>query len=482
MNGITNWCEIGRFGLVFLQYIFKINEFNPIMQNCIAIMFMIFGTLAWCYLLDVFSNHKINKISYFLFSLIFAASVVWTEQIYFTCQATETCFILILCPTIIFLMLNGITENNKLNITISVILLIFTLSVYQATIMMFCSGILICFLLMKEQTSYDEKSYWFIGLKILAFTITALIGYLITNFIVMKFIFNTQSSSYLSSQVGIKDNFLISICQYVYSILFAKDSLFTLVGNCIISASAKSGSQAIDSFHNQDLLCNRLFFPTLICYFYFILKNKNKTLLYIITALLIPMCIFILPIAAGGNIVPRAQYSIPLVTGFIFLYVICMLPKKLKITIGCLVFLSGFYTMQKSAMLVYSDQIRYEYDLELAKELNKRIIDISLGADIPVLLYGANQEINSGKNFISGDCIGKSVFAWNYKKDPTDATYRGLAFMRAHNYKYYPPVDTDSINKARSAALNMPSYPDKNCIRNLGDIIIIKLSETTYLP
>lgn len=159
MNGITNWCEIGRFGLVFLQYIFKINEFNPIMQNCIAILFMIFGTLAWCYLLDVFSNHKINKISYFLFSLIFAASVVWTEQIYFTCQATETCFILILCPTIIFLMLNGITENNKLNITTSVILLIFTLSVYQATIMMFCSGILICFLLMKEQTSYDEKSY-----------------------------------------------------------------------------------------------------------------------------------------------------------------------------------------------------------------------------------------------------------------------------------------------------------------------------------
>lgn len=96
-------------------------------------------------------------------------------------------------------MLNGITENNKLNITASVILLIFTLSVYQATIMMFCSGILICFLLMKEQTSYDEKSYWFIGLKILAFTITVLIGYLITNFIVMKFIFNTQSSSYLSS-------------------------------------------------------------------------------------------------------------------------------------------------------------------------------------------------------------------------------------------------------------------------------------------
>lgn len=138
--------------------------------------------------------------------------------------------------------------------------------------------------------------------------------------------------------------------------------------------------------------------------------------------------------------------------------------------------------MQKSAMLIYSDQIRYEHDLQLAKELNERIKNISHNVDIPVFIYGANQEIDFSKNFISGDCLGKSIFAWNDRKDPTDATYRGLAFMNAHNYRYYPPKNADLVNKARFVALNMPSYPDKNCIQNLNNVIVIKLSETTYLP
>lgn len=477
-----NWREIGRFGLVFLQYLFKINEFNPILQNCIAILFMIFGTLAWCHLFDTFSNHKIDRKIYFLFSFIFTTSAVWAEQIYFTCQATETCFIVILCPITIFLMLNGIIRNNKLNTTISTILLLFTFSIYQAAITMFCAGMLICFLLVKEQTNYNEKSYWFMGLKILALTVIALVGYLIADIFITKFIFNTQKQDYLSSQIGIKSNYIVSICQYICSILFAKNSLLTLPIDCVISALAKSGSQAVDSFHNQDLLCNSLFFPALICYIYFILRNKNKTSLYIIIALLIPMCIFVLPLTAGGSVVPRAQYSLPLILGFIFLYVIYMLPKKLQIIISSLIFLSGFYAMQKSAMLIYSDQIRYEHDLQLAKELNERIKDISHNVDIPVFIYGANQEIDFSKNFISGDCLGKSIFAWNDRKDPTDATYRGLAFMNAHNYRYYPPKNADLVNKARFVALNMPSYPDKNCIQNLNNVIVIKLSETTYLP
>ena len=108
----VNWLEIGRFSLVFLQKIMLLFGQNLYVTNLFTILFLVLGTISWCYLLHSISEWK-NKFSYVAFSLLYCSSPIFVEHFYFTLQAMEVSLVMALVPHLVYYTLYGLVNDNK---------------------------------------------------------------------------------------------------------------------------------------------------------------------------------------------------------------------------------------------------------------------------------------------------------------------------------------------------------------------------------
>jgi hypothetical protein len=163
-----------------------------------------------------------------------------------------------------------------------------------------------------------------------------------------------------------------------------------------------------------------------------------------------------------------------------FLYLITNTSKKpaaLCAILGCCI---AMYQAQITAQLYYSDFIRYQSDVQLAFDLDKRIQQAQ-GDDeqLPVALIGA-YTLPFTHNYIRGETLGKSLFACALV-GAHESTRHGLPFMQTLGL-YHKMANTTQMEEARTAALSMPPYPADNCVRRLSDVIVVKLSDSVYKP
>jgi glycosyltransferase involved in cell wall biosynthesis len=101
---------------------------------------------------------------------------------------------------------------------------------------------------------------------------------------------------------------------------------------------------------------------------------------------------------------------------------------------------------------------------------------------LPVALIGKYRSgLVSNDNFLQGEVLGHSSFEWVASSDPYESTERGLAFMKSLGINYDRP-DLEQMEQARASALLMPDYPSSDSIKYLPNMIVIKLSESTYTP
>ena len=68
-----------------------------------------------------------------------------------------------------------------------------------------------------------------------------------------------------------------------------------------------------------------------------------------------------------------------------------------------------------------------------------------------------------------------------------DARGRGIAFINdvgfaGFGFKKVTENDIPFVMKAREVAATMSDYPSASCVQNLGDVIVVHLSERTYQP
>jgi hypothetical protein len=100
---------------------------------------------------------------------------------------------------------------------------------------------------------------------------------------------------------------------------------------------------------------------------------------------------------------------------------------------------------------------------------------------IPFALIGRHQSSAVFKtNFLPGEVLGHSFFEWGATQS-IEASNRGLPFMKSLGMNY-PTPDESQMDEARKAAESMPSWPNPACIRRLPDVIVVKLSDSAYIP
>jgi hypothetical protein len=484
--------SIGRYGLAFLQKILYIREFNPVSAFGVGFCLIWLFALSWCYILAVFSKNTGRNNSLVPFALLFMTSGVWAEQFYFVFQAAETAVMILLCPFVIYLLYKGFLEGDRHEIICAFVLLVLMFSVYQAIIPLFICGVFVCFLLLQENSSYEPRVYQWLCLKLFVTLIAAVAAWMLLGKLALL-VFHVEKSDYVDGMnkwgtVPLYKS-ILNILLYGYQITIGHIPAVQSIAEPVIARFAKSGMEAAKAISNGSRMTgNALLLPGAVLFVVQILRlarrkiPAERQLLYALAGIGVPFCIILLPVIGGSKPPIRSLYALPFASAFMIFFLITNTRKTLARVIAILALVTSVYQAQIVAQLWYSDYVRYQDDVRLAYELDALITPLQDNTgSLPVAIVGAHKTASVfTTNFLQGEVPGHSFFEWGGEKS-SEAGTRGIPFMKSLGI-YYDQVSETQMDAARAAALTMPSYPAEGCVRRLPDMIVVKLSKSTYRP
>lgn len=442
-----NWKEIGRFSLILLQGLTTFMGQNHYLVNFFSIFLLIASTLTWCYLLWVVSGWQ-DKFIYFAFSVVYCTSPIWVDILYFTCLSLEVSLAMTLVPAAAYLLFAGLTKKYPLSLVFGCLILFFVTGMYQSLVVVFCCGLLVCSFFFFASGKHSPKETRLVFLKGIICIVLAVLGYFVVDKILQSYVFNVSPSDYLINQSHVSP---LRVCAAI------PVYLFRLLQNW-----------------PMELLLVCLLFPVLFVQDFFKRGSMEKIIVFFIV-----MTMFAFPLVTGGGVSFRVQLMEPVVMGFVAFMVFGRLGKGKQIFKG--IFLAiCLFQIQEASLVNYTDYLRYQQDKIVAHDINQELQRLECGG-LPVVLCGGyfpQYHVDHKKSEVSGH----SIFEWDKGLRLSDSTLRGLAFMKAMGFYYHTTQDESLIQKARLAAESMVDYPSPGFVQSLGDVVVVRLSESFDLP
>jgi hypothetical protein len=366
------------------------------------------------------------------------------------------------------------------------------ISVYQSIVPLFICGVFAAFILLQENSNYAPRVYSSLCLKLFLAMLTAFLIYFLLNNIIL-FLMHLEKTDRTDvyrwgSETSIRKN-ILSILRYGYTITVGSIPMIHEIAAPFISSHSQEMEDPKRVYEIARIIGNGLLLPAVILFIIQTLKITQKKipqgrkLLVVLAVIGIPFSI-LLPAIVGGSMPPvRTLYILPFATAIISYFLIINSKHRIiRRIIICLALAVSIYQGETTAQLFYSDYVRYNYDVALAQDLNK-MIQSQTGSDkkLPIALIGKSQaSVNFKPNFLRGQVLGQSFFE-AFPKSATEASNRGIRFMKTLGMNYSTP-SAAQMDEARKAAESMSTYPNEGCIKRLPDVIVIKLSESTYVP
>lgn len=480
---IYRWyVQEGRFGLTFFHMLFYREEgLNSYASNICAVIILIFSCLLWCWIIERYSKKR-NVIGLLMFSVFYLSSVVWLEINYFTYMAVACMVGVALMPLSVVFAWEGIRNRKKKLIILALVLLVIGISIYQLMVALFFCGILLVYCLEFENGEIEKKRQYKYLLDIVAFIVTTLITYFLINRLVLC-CFNTEIDSYVTSklQQGSIISKIKSICYLIYTIVIGDNNII---------------DSFMEAFRGKEINAWRgslLFLFALIVYVYRNWTNKkNNTIAYYLATFLMFVSVISPAIISNGSASDRYLHALPLVSGYV---VYCMIDsvrewKRPMMILGLgLGVVFAFRQMWSSSMLMQSNLMRYQYDVQLCNNVNRDIITVwndnsliyeATDDDIEVVILG-EYPFDYGENHRHGEIIGVSAVAFGARGSKIESTLRMIPFMETMGYRYNPiDKDDERLDSIRKRAVDMPIYPNKGYIEIIDGVTVVKLSELVY--
>jgi len=451
---MKSWVGLGRPVLVFLKYLAGFQVLNPTVAVSITFLFFTCFPIFLYYLL--YRNLKErNPLKLFMFGSIILTSIIYIEQLGFTLQSAEISIILnIFCFSILFFQ-KGMEEKNKWYYFFSFLCLTFSFGAYQSFVPFFITMIsFLAFIEVKEKKLNFQKTFSFVLPAIIIFVLS-LGGYFIGSKVCNLFI-KSSATSYLSEQIKWGSESIFQTISYIFQIM--KESYMGV-------------------FYGKELFSGFLFFFMILIVIIYIIRTilkKEKYLFWQILLLGITLITpFALTILLGTKEAYRAQLALPVLTACLLV----TLPKEFSFKkqytwMIVILFVALFRQWSLTAEVLSSDYHRYLEDEKYAAEIyhvlsnydiqNKRVV--MLGSHTPESILIQRK----------GETLGYSFFEWD-RNYITGVGERASMFMQTLGY----PIKTNLIEDY-SKALNynsmLEAYPNPNCVLELEDIIILKIS------
>jgi hypothetical protein len=499
-QSINNLVSIGRWGVALIQKIWHIQELNPFTYFFTACCFLLLSTLAWCYIIAIFSQNTKNNPKLIPFALLFITTPVWAEQFNWLLQTAPTAFSVFLCPYSIYLLYKGLLDKEKWKVASAWFLLVLVISIYQSNLILICcgilSGILICFLLLLENSHYKPAAYYKLVWQISLWLLTGLASY----FLIVKIISVCQGINIyteehiLFGQISFREH-LLNILGYIYILTIGN---LPLAQQVVVSLTRDWLNPAILArlFEKTRLTANVLLLPATILFLAQAFANRRikhpQKLLYICASLGIPLSIFSISLLTGGTMPYRSLFALPLALSFMLYTLSLKYNKFWANTVMVCMLLVAIHQAQISALLFYSDYIRYQDDVRLAYFLQQDIAKTlaqyqQTDEQLALAIIGAHHT-PMRKNYLRGEAMGLSYFDPNISLVNRAASMNffeslplSLPFLQSLGFNYELP-STEQMSLARAAALKMPNYPAAGSVlyQSNEKMIIIKLSDSVF--
>ncbi|ERK07411.1 Glucosyl transferase II [Pantoea sp. AS-PWVM4] len=429
----------GRWGHALLRHYILPEPYLPFFTLLLSLIFLsCSAALASIYL-------KLNKIHAVAFTVMLAALPQMAYQFEFSNQS-DTISLSILLSTASLFMLEKVSAWRLL---IFVILTIVSLSVYQSVFLY--SASLLCISLTLK--SINEKlTYTDAAKKIVLFGVMAGIA-LIINSILSKMVaghYGVQISGYLSAMIGWGKHGTYDVIKSVAH--FIRD---------YIRFRAAYGM-------NSFAFC--LIWIVTICVA--VVRKKSNVSLTIILSVATFLSMFLLNIAIGSGMPPRAMTQASVVFAGLFICAISITQLKTSSVLIALVFLG--VGASSSTRLFYSDYMAREADRNLSEQIINTIYNKYPQFDAtktPIFFYGSYSPLNSWR-VPGADVFGASFYEWDGGNN--QRMYKYLYTSNMLNVKI---PDADQVERSRVNGKSMPSWPDRNAVRMMDGVVIVKLSD-----
>lgn len=453
------WPGIGRFGAIITKHLFNCSIFNPFFETSVSFLFIGIIFFMWRYVCENIFNIS-SSIAFILMSLFFV-SPIFVEQFYFSMQILPVTFAIILLSSTLILSYFGVKKRNNLCLLISILFLIWAFGTYQIFVILYVSFamlfVMFMYLNIKIDNENDKSRFIF---KFVAYQIAIFSVAVICYFVLWKSFFN-YAGNYLDGMkmVGsLKDRFLAVVSDI---------KTFLLSKNIYVNVTYILSSVMM----------------LLIGLIEFQIKTKKLSFLLFISIVLFELIPFAMTFYLCTTPIIRSQLVLPFVyagnISFIISYFYSNTKiRKLFIFVGFILLGMQITTVER---LNYSDYIRTQEDLKLAYQLEERIRNCTDDREPTVAFIGAYHN-NLNNICLRGDMIGNSCFSFNISSDTPhyfSFSSRNIGLLSSIGIKYQL-LDKEKFTQARKIAYDMPSWPNKNCVKNIGDYVIVKFSGDDY--
>lgn len=448
---ISSWYSLGRFSLGLFKSIINLVCINITLTNITSILLIFLSSVTLIYSFYILDKKHKNTISYILLGSIFITSPYVVEQFNFTLQTVEIslCYLL---QAISFIYINNyILTKKKTHFLISIILNILCIGAYQSFALSFICTAICFYLTLLKKEKWNFKEAFIVVLKyIIIFIISLILSQLVSKLFMYFLLHTTTINSYLSSQIAWKNTGIInSIKNIVY---FAKNVLLGI---------------GLVNLPYYFIMCIIVFIYST----YRLIKKASDLKKEYIPVLFLLISPFLLSFLTGGAVALRTLTPLSIVLGFLFFYILTNSKNnrlnKLVILLGIVVVIHQTIT---SLYLFKNDYKRYQYDVKLANEINKKLNDYDTNK--PIVFIGYKSHL---KNNEKGETIGASFFEWD-RTTELGSNGRIHSFMNTLKIYNLKCPSAEQHQEALAYKDELKIFPADGSIKELDNYIIVKLS------
>lgn len=489
------WLNTGRQGLYLLKWLMNSLRFQPYMAGLCTLLFLTAAVSALFLLWDKMlwqdkapGQSKAGIWAWVAGGLFLIAHPVLTEQFYFTLQSVEICIGFLLTAAALYLIAEYREKRKLWRALISCLLLLLTFSIYQAFVVVFIFGTITVLLLegiarLQRGAAVTGKELLkglipYVGVFLAAFAV---------NTMITKLFFSV--SDYLGGQI-------------LWGRFDVLDNFRAIAGHVV---KALTGYESVHYHVSFGLLCIAAVLGVMIICVRYAKQKKKKgaitVVLFYLAALLVSP--FLMTLVCGGAPVIRSQLVLPLITGFLAYLVISLLtifmegageeqsetlkqneaakqnsvPQKAAVLCVTVLCIAGIWSETATTMsLYYTDEMRYEQDEALGRELITEIDRIRGEQEMPVAVVG-RKPFSGNHACVTGEIIGKSFFDHDAEVEPQYywSTRRILGFLHVLGADY-PQADKGRFADAVNYSNDMPVWPAEGSVQIYDGMIVVKLS------
>lgn len=461
--------SLGRWGLIFLDTI-RGGIVNKIFIILSSLIFLGLAVAIVCKIYKIKSKWGVLVIS-----MLFATMPQVSETFMYIYCADSYCLALLASILAVYFIINGF--EKKYNFILGIVCGVISLSIYQAYISVSIVLIILYFFIkiLKDEIKTKETILKFV---ISMFSIMiAMICYFVITKIILKFI-GIDFASYKGANslslinmikelpMSIKESYLS-----IYRFLF-KDSIL------------------LNSFWHRNIYNVLLCLINFIYIIYLLIKKKlykniGNTVLLTILIIVTPIAVNIINILMPWN-------KINIVTGpslfcIYILFIVLIentilndqLCKFIKyINLGLLIILIITYIMSDNATYMSRQEVHINY-LTTSNNILQKVYNLDNYSKDKKWIFTDNIRYKSKFAQMANGFISNDYETWNaidgiWMNRQFYERYLGEKINMASKEEYYDILKLEEVK-------NMEPYPSNNCVKIIGDYIVIKISDQSYI-